>query len=283
MNENFDIMTFIQENSWEYLDMAVQSVMSYWPKIIWALLVLWIGFKIIKMIINSIEKTMEKANIDQMLKWFIRSLTSIILKILVIISAAGIIGIQTSSFVAILAAAWLAIGLALSWTLQNFAAWIMILFLKYYNIWDYIEWAWYGWTVKEIHIFNTVLITPDRKTIIIPNSELNNSSIVNYSVEPIRRLEIQVWVGYNDDIDLVKTTLRELFENDERVINDEWITVVVNELWDNAVIFSCRAFCKWADLFGLRWDMLENIKKTFDKKLISFPFPQRDLHIYNEK
>lgn len=266
----------------KYIDLAIEWTISYGPKILWALLVLWIGFKIVKMIDRALVKIMDRAELDPMLESFISSLVIIILKVLVIISAAWIVWVQTTSFVAMLAAAWLAIGMALSWTLQNFAGWVMILFLKPYSIWDYIEAAWYSWTVKEIHIFNTVLVTPDKKVIIIPNSDLSNSSMTNYSVEPIRRLDLQVWVSYSDDIDLVKSTLDEIAKSDERVIVKDWITIALNELWDNAVIFNFRVFCKSWDYWGLRWDLLEDIKKTFDKKGISFPFPQRDVYVYNK-
>ncbi len=266
----------------KYIDIAIEWAISYWPKILWALLVLWIGFKIVKMIDKTLIRIMDKAELDPMLESFISSLLIIILKVLVVISAAWIVWVQTTSFVAMLAAAWLAIGMALSGTLQNFAWGVMILFLKPYSIWDYIEAAWYWWTVKEIHIFNTVLVTPDKKIIIIPNSELSNASMTNYSVEPIRRLDLQVWVSYNDDIDLVKQTLEEIAKKDNRVLVDEWLTIVLNELWDNAVIFNFRVFCKSWDYWALKWDLLENIKKTFDKKGISFPFPQRDVYVYNK-
>jgi len=277
-----DIINLNNMDYQKYIDLAIEWTISYGPKILWALLVLWIGFKIVKMIDRALVKIMDRAELDPMLESFISSLVIIILKVLVIISAAWIVWVQTTSFVAMLAAAWLAIGMALSWTLQNFAGWVMILFLKPYSIWDYIEAAWYSWTVKEIHIFNTVLVTPDKKVIIIPNSDLSNSSMTNYSVEPIRRLDLQVWVSYSDDIDLVKSTLDEIAKSDERVIVKDWITIALNELWDNAVIFNFRVFCKSWDYWGLRWDLLEDIKKTFDKKGISFPFPQRDVYVYNK-
>ncbi len=277
-----DIINLNNMDYQRYIDLAIEWTISYGPKLIWALLVLWIGFKIVKMIDKALVKIMDRAELDPMLESFISSLVIIILKVLVIISAAWIVWVQTTSFVAMLAAAWLAIGMALSWTLQNFAGWVMILFLKPYSIWDYIEAAWYSWTVKEIHIFNTVLITADKKVIIIPNSDLSNSSMTNYSVEPIRRLDLQVWVSYSDDIDLVKSTLDEIAKSDERVIVKDWITIALNELWDNAVIFNFRVFCKSWDYWALRWDLLENIKKTFDKKGISFPFPQRDVYVYNK-
>ena len=270
-------------NSEKYLNLLIDFAVSFTPKILWAILVLWIGFKIVNIINNAMWKLMDKAEWDPMLETFIQSLTSIILKILVFISAAWVVWVETSSFVAILAAAGLAIGMALSWTLQNFAGWVMILMLKPFKNGDFIEAGWFAWVVEEIHIFNTILLTGDKKTIIIPNSQISNSSMVNYSTEPKRRLDLQVWIGYSDNIDLTKETLDEIAKSDKRILVDDWITIAIAELWDNAVIFNFRVFVKSADYWAVRWDILENIKKTFDSKWISFPFPQRDIHLYNEK
>jgi small conductance mechanosensitive channel len=253
------------------------------PKLIWALLVIWIWFKIVSMINRWIEKVMEANDWDPMLESFITSLIAIVLKIMVFISAAWILWVQTSSFVAILAAAGLAIGMALSGTLQNFAGWVMILMFKPYKIWDFIEAGWHSGSVKEIHIFNTILLSGDRKKIIIPNSDISNSSMINYSTEKKRRIDLQVWVSYSDDIDLVKTTLKEIAEADSRIIQKEGLTIAVAELWDNAVIFNYRFFVKSADYWSVRWDILENVKKIFDQKWLNFPFPQRDVHLYKEK
>ena len=252
------------------------------PNIIWALLVLWIGFKIVNMLNKVVATIMEKNEWDLMLESFISSLIAIILKIIVIISAAGMIWVETSSFVAILAAAWLAIGLALSGTLQNFAGWVMILAFKPYKIGDFIEAGGHTGSVKEIHIFNTILLSGDRKIIIIPNSDISNSSMINYSTEKKRRVDLQVWVSYSDDIDLVKSTLNDIAQADSRIIQKDGLTIVVSELWDNAVIFNYRFFVKSADYWSVRGDILENIKKTFDKKGLNFPFPQRDVHLYKE-
>lgn len=253
------------------------------PKLIWALLVIWIWFKIVSIINRWIEKVMEANDWDPMLESFITSLIAIVLKIMVFISAAWILWVQTSSFVAILAAAGLAIGMALSGTLQNFAGWVMILMFKPYKIWDFIEAGWHSGSVKEIHIFNTILLSGDRKKIIIPNSDISNSSMINYSTEKKRRIDLQVWVSYSDDIDLVKTTLKEIAEADSRIIQKEGLTIAVAELWDNAVIFNYRFFVKSADYWSVRWDILENVKKIFDQKWLNFPFPQRDVHLYKEK
>lgn len=274
-NVNVELVT-------ELSNKAVDYSLTLIPGIISAILVLWIGLKIVKMINKMVQKVMDKNDWDPMLESFISSLLSIVLKVLVIITAAGMLGVQTTSFIAMLAAAWLAIGMALSGTLQNFAGGIMILIFKPYKIWDFIE-AWgHAWSVKEIHIFNTILLSGDKKTIIIPNSDISNSSMINYSTQPKRRIDLQIWVSYSDDIDLTKATLKEIAEADKRIILEDGLTIAVAELWDSAVIFNYRVFVKASDYWAVRGDLLENVKKTFDNKGISFPFPQRDIHLYNE-
>ena len=269
-------------SSEKYLDLVINLWMDFFPKLIWAIFTIWIGFKIINMLNRWVEKIMEKADWDPMLESFIISLSSILLKVLVFISAAWVLWIETSSFVAMLAAAGLAIGMALSSTLQNFAGWVMILLLKPFKNWDFVEVGWFAWVVTKIHIFNTILLTTDKKRITIPNGDISNTSMINYSTEPKRRIDLQIGIGYGDDIDLTKKTLDELANADKRILVKEWLTIAVAELWDNAVIFNFRFFVKSADYWNVRWDMLENVKKTFDKKGIWFPFPQRDVHIYNE-
>lgn len=270
----------------EQLNILFEKITAYWieiiPKFIWALLVLWIGFKIVNMINKWVHKIMEANDWDPMLESFLSSLISILLKVMVIISAAGIVWVQTTSFVAMIAAAGLAIGMALSGTLQNFAGWVMILLFKPYKIWDFIDAGWYSWTVSQIHIFNTILLTGDKKTIIIPNSDISNASMINYSTQKQRRLDLQVWISYSDDIDLAKQTLLELAQKEKRIDHNQTITIVVDSLWDNAVIINFRFFVNSWDYWAVRWEMLENIKKTFDKKWLNFPFPQREVHIYNK-
>ncbi len=266
----------------EYIDLIIKWWISFTPKIIWALLALYIWFKIVKYIEKAIEKILEKQKIAPMLKNFILSLTNILLKVLVVISAAWIIWVQTSSFVAMLAAAGFAIGMALSWTLQNIAWGIMILLLKPFKVWDYIEAGWHSWSVKKTNIFNTELTTPDKKRIIIPNSDIANWSLINYSAEPKRRIDLVIWVSYEDNIDKVKKTLQEIAEWEERILKTEDVTIWLLELADSSVNFAFRFYVKKWDYWPTKFDVLENVKKTFDKKKISFPYPQRDVHMYNE-
>ena len=266
-----------------YIDIAVQWFIGYLPKIIGALLVLWIGFKIINILEKGITKLMDKQKLNPMLKSFVTSLSNMLLKIMVIIAAAWILWVQTSSFVAMLAAAWFAVGMALSGTLQNFAWWVMILMLKPFRIGHYVEIWGFAWIVKEISIFNTTLLTPDKKRIIIPNSDISNWSMTNFSAEPKRRIDMVIWVSYDDNIELVKKTLLEIAENHENILQDHKITIWLNEFGDNSVNFNYRVFVNSEDYWATKYNILETIKTTFDKKKISFPFPQRDVHLYNEK
>jgi len=281
LNNEFSSAVWIDFS--KYIDVIIEWAISYTPKIIGAILVLWIWFKIINVIEKWIKKLMDRQKLAPMLKSFVISLTNMLLKIMVIIAAAWILWVQTSSFVAMLAAAWFAVGMALSWTLQNFAWWVMILLLKPFKIWEFVEIWWFSWTVKEISIFNTTLLTPDRKRIIIPNSDISNWSMTNYSAEPKRRIDLVIGVWYNDDIDKVKETLLGIAKKHKKILLDEDITIWLSELWDNAVNFNYRFFVKSSDYWSTKYDILETVKKTFDKKKISFPFPQRDIHLFNEK
>lgn len=285
MWENFDITKITNwslENYEKYADIIIEWILSFWPKVLGAIFVLWIWFKIVNMANRALNKVMDKANLDPMLESFISSLLVILLKVLIVISAAWIVWVETTSFIAMLAAAWLAIGMALSWTLQNFAWWVMILLLKPYKIWDFIDTAWFAGTVDKIQIFNTILITLDKKTIIIPNSDIINKSITNFSSEPVRRVDLVIWVSYSDDIDLVKETLKEIALSEPRILENETINITMANLWDSSVDFNFRFFVNSSDYWPTRWDILEKIKKTFDEKGISFPFPHREVYINNK-
>ena len=283
MEINKEIINYTWIDLSNYVNIIINYVISYTPKVIGAILVLWLWFKIINIVENWIWKVMDKQKISPMLKWFITSFSNILLKLMVIIAAAWMIWVQTSSFIAMLAAAWFAIGMALSGTLQNFAGWVMILLLKPFKIGHYVEIWWYAWSVKQIWIFNTTLLTPDKKRVIIPNTDIANGSMINYSAEPKRRIDFVIWVSYDDDIDEVKETLLEITKKDKRILQNEDITIWLVELWDNSVNFNYRFFVKSSNYWPTRYDILETVKKTFDKKGISFPFPQRDIHMYNEK
>jgi small conductance mechanosensitive channel len=172
--------------------------------------------------------------------------------------------------------------MALSGTLQNFAGGVMILLFKPFKIWDYIDVNWNSWKVTEIQIFNTYLSTPEERTIIIPNSEISGQTLTNFTDKWNRLVEFNIWIAYSEDTDNVKDTLKEIAEKNKKVQVKKWIHIFLSELADSAVVFKMRVTVKDDDYWEVYFSILEDIKRTFDKKWISFPFPQRDVHIFNE-
>lgn len=270
---------------WEkYLKLFLDYLWTMWPKIVWAILILWIWFKIINFLNRLLKKSFEKANIDPMVKTFSLSMIWIILKIFVILTAAGMVGIQTTSFVALFTAAWVAIWMSLSGTLQNFAWWIIILAFRLYKIWDFVSiWTNSG-TVKSIHIFHTIIITPDKKTIIIPNSQISNWAMTNFSTENIRRVDINLWVDYNSDIELVKKVFMEVLENEPRVVKTEDYksNIFINDFLDSSIQITIRFFVESDNLHPTRWEINERLLDTCRKNNINIPFPKRDIIINNK-
>ena len=225
---------------------------------------------------------MKKRNVDESLQPFLKSLIGAILKILLVISVVSMVGVEMSSFVAILAAAGFAIGMALSGTLQNFAGGVMILIFKPFKVGDFIDAQGHMGVVKEIQIFNTILKTADNKTIIQPNGPLSTGSMVNFSTEENRRVDFTFGIGYNDDIDKAKAVLNRIIAADARIFKDPAPFVAVSELADSSVNFVVRVWAKASDYWGIFFDTQETVKKEFDKEKISIPYPQTDVHVINE-
>jgi small conductance mechanosensitive channel len=259
---------------------ATEIALTYGPKVIAAIAVWIIGGWIIKIILNSIIKVMEKSNTEPSLKPFVVGLISMLLKVMLVISVLGMLGIEMTSFVAILAAGGLAVGMALSGTLQNFAGGVMILIFKPFKVGDVIDAQGHLGSVSEIQIFNTILKTPDNKTIIIPNGGLSTSSMTNYSTEPKRRVDWTVGVGYGDDLDKAREVIQRLCDNDDRILKDPAVFIAVSELADSSVNFTVRAWVNAADYWGVFFDMNENIYKVFGKEGLNIPFPQMDVHLH---
>lgn len=263
----------------KYSNEAMNLVMEYGPKVILAIVVLIIGLWVIKRITNGLTKMMTKKEVDPSLIPFLRSMAGILLKVMLVISVISMLGVETTSFIAILGAAGLAVGLALSGTLQNFAGGVMILIFKPFKVGDFIEAQGHSGTVSEIQIFNSILKTPDNKTVIIPNGGLSTGSMVNYSTEPTRRVDLSFGIGYTDDIDKAKSILMRLLEEDERVLKDPAPTVDVAALADSSVNFYVRPWVNASDYWGVYLDMQEKVKKAFDAEGVSIPFPQMDVHM----
>ncbi|MBU0520196.1 mechanosensitive ion channel [bacterium] len=258
------------------LDMAI----VYAPKLLLAIITLVVGLWIIKVIGKGVRKGMQKGEVDVTLRRFMVSLITIGLKIMLFITVISMVGVQMTSFIAILGAAGLAVGFALQGSLGNFAGGVLILGFRPYKVGDFIDAQGYAGSVHSIQIFNTILKTPDNKTIIIPNGPLSNGSITNYSTEPQRRVDFTFGIGYSDDIDKARKVIDGLIANDERILKDPAPQVVISELADSSVNFVVRVWAEAANYWGIYFDMHENVKKTFDKEGITIPFPQRDVHLY---
>lgn len=263
----------------KYSEQLTELIMTYGPKIVGAILTLILGWWLIKVIMKGINRGFEKREIDPSLTPFLKGIISTLLKIVLIISVLSMLGIAMTSFVAILGAAGLAIGLALSGTLQNFAGGVIILIIKPYKVGDYIETQGYDGTVNEIQIFNTILKTPDNKTVIIPNGGLATGSLVNYSTEPTRRIAWTFGIAYGDDVEKARGILVEMFKEDERILTDPEPMVVLNELADSSVNLSARVWVKSADYWAVNWKMNEEAYNRFNANGINIPFPQVDVHM----
>lgn len=244
-----------------------------------AIIALIIGLWFIRVITNGLAKLMKARNVDDSLQPFLRSLLNIALKTLLVVSVLSMLGIEMTSFVAILGAAGLAVGMALSGTLQNFAGGVMILIFKPFKVGDVITSQGYTGTVYEIQIFNTILKTPDNKHIIIPNGGLSTSSLVNFSKETTRRVDWTFGIGYGDDIDKAKSVLQQLIDNDQRIKNDPEPFIAVSELADSSVNFTVRVWVNAPDYWGVYFSMNENVYKTFGKEGLNIPYPQMDIHV----
>jgi small conductance mechanosensitive channel len=248
-----------------------------------AVLIAFIGWQIVKFLSKAFANLMDRKNVDPSLRVFLRSLVQNILLILLILTILSTLGIEMTSFIAILGAAGLAIGLALQGSLANFAGGILILILKPFRVGDVIETQGVIASVSEIQIFHTVLKSYDNKTIIIPNGKLYNDVITNYSTEPARTMQWIFGIGYNDDIDQAKSIIKEVIYSDERIIDREKPYIYVDSLGDNSVNIRVRALVNNNEFWDVYLTKLEQVKKAFDKAGISIPFPQRDLHVYKHE
>lgn len=265
-----------------YLDKIINFGFEYSPKLIGGIIVLLIGLWVSKLITKSVGKALVKSKLDQSLVPFFKSLTSIILKILVIITVMGMIGIQMTSFIALIGAAGLAFGLALSGTLQNFAGGVIILILKPFKVGDFIEAQGFSGTVKEISIFATMLNTGDKKLIIIPNGSLSTGSLTNFSTEPQRRVDWKFGMAYGDDVENFKKAINDFFAEDTRILKEPASFIGLSELGDSSVNFAVKAWVNSADYWGVFYDINEKVYKKFGDYKLNIPFPQMDVHLHNK-
>ncbi len=273
----------MESNVQGYLDEGIKLAIGYAPKLLLAILALLVGLYVIKIITKTSKKMMKKRNVDESLRPFLATLINVALKIALVISVVGMVGVEMTSFIAILGAAGFAIGMALSGTLQNFAGGVMILLFKPFKVGDFIEAQGQMGVVKEIQIFNTILTTVDNRIVIIPNSPLSTGVMINYSAEELRRVDFTFGIGYGDDIDKAKASLHKIIESDQRILKDPEVFVAVSELADSSVNFAVRVWVKGENYWPVFFNINEQVKKTFDQENISIPFPQTDVHLFNEK
>ena len=258
----------------------VQGIATDWGiKVIAALAILIIGRWVAMAMRKGLQRMMEKGSADPIIIGFVSSIAYVALLAFVVIAALGQLGIQTTSFIAILGAAGLAVGLALQGSLANFAAGFLMIIFRPFKVGDFVEAAGVAGVVKEIQIFTTTLKTGDNKTIIIPNAKISGDNIINYSAEKNRRVDMTVGVAYSADLSRVKEVLNDIIRKDPRILTDPAPLVVVGELADSSVNFIVRVWTKNEDYWGVRFDATETIKNRFDAAGISIPFPQRDIHI----
>lgn len=262
---------------------ATSGIISIVLKIVIALLIFAIGRWIIKRIRRVMDRIMTRREVDVSLRAFLMSLVSITLMLFLIIVIIGVLGIDTTSFIALFASAGLAIGMALSGTLQNFAGGVMILLFRPFRVGDFIEAQGQSGTVKEIQLIHTLLNTPDNKTILLPNGPVSTGIINNYSREPRRRVDWTFGIAYGDDYDVARATIAELLAADERVAKDPEPFIALTALADSSVNIVVRAWVDSPEYWNVYFDMNERVYKVFGTKGLNIPFPQMDVHLYKEE
>jgi small conductance mechanosensitive channel len=267
----------------EYTEIVIKMAVQQAPKILLAIVVLIAGLWIIRKATKTIGILLEKRNTDPSLIPFLKSVLSIGMKVALLITVIGMMGIETTSFIAMLGAAGLAIGMALSGTLQNFAGGVILLLFKPFKVGDFVEVQGYTGTVSVIQIFHTILKTVDNKTVIIPNGSLANGAMTNFTTEPIRRVDMRFSISYKDNIDKAKSILYRVMSEDIRVHKEPAPFVGLVELGNSSVNFVVRPWVNAADYWPVHFDIHEKVKKAFDAEGVSIPFPQMDVHLPSQK
>ena len=266
------------------IELLTELTINYGTNLIGAVAVWIIGGYVIKFLINGFGRLLDKRVVDESLKPFLKGIVSAMMKALLVVTVLTMLGVEMTSFVAIIGAAGLAIGMALSGSLQNFAGGVIILLFKPFKVGDLIDAQGHKGTVHEIQIFNTILKTVDNKTVIIPNGGLSNSSMVNYSTQSLRRVDWTFGIAYGDDSDKAKEVLYRLVKADERVLSEpEDVFVGLVSLGDSSVNFTVRAWVNSPDYWGVFFRMNEEVYKTFGKEGLNIPFPQMDVHVHQPK
>ncbi len=263
-----------------YINKAIDAAVFYAPKVLLAVIVLLVGLRLIKYMGKLTRKAMDKKNMEESLKHFLVSLISIFLKVILVVTVISMVGVETTSFVAVLAAAGFAIGMALQGSLGNFAGGVLILLFKPFKVGDVIEAQGQKGKVSQIEIFNTIIKTPDNQTVIVPNGILSNGIINNLSTEKTRRVDLTFGIGYDDDLKKAQQILNKIVNKHNKILKDPAPFVRVAELGDSTVNFTVRAWAEGKDYWDVHFDLTEQVKLEFDKEKISIPYPQMDVHLH---
>ncbi len=265
----------------ELLEYVQEAGAEFGLQLLGAIAILIVGRWIAKLIHKGVVKGLEKAKLEPILVRFFGSLAYALLMVFVILGAINQLGVQTTSLIALLGAAGLAVGLAMQGSLANLAAGVLLIIFRPYRIGDFIEGGGTSGTVEEVQIFTTVLKTPDSRRVIVPNSQIMSGTIVNFSAHPERRVDITVGVSYDADSDHVRKVIHEVLAADERVLAQPEPVVAMLAHGDSSVEWIVRPWVRTADYWKFYWDTMEAIKRAFDREGIAIPYPQRDVHVYN--
>jgi len=257
-------------------------VMPWGVNIVLAIIIFIVGRMVVGIVVSICKSLMTRAKLDEMLVGFVGSIMRWLLLLFVIVAALDQLGVNTTSLVAVLGAAGLAIGLSLQSSLGNFAAGVMLIVFRPFQKGDFVDIAGTTGVVQLIGIFTTTLATPDNKEIIVPNGSIYSSAITNFSARDTRRVDMVFGIGYGDDIKLAKQVLTEIVESDERVLKDPAPVIALGSLGESSVDFLVRPWVKSEDYWAVLWDTNEKVKQRFDAEGISIPFPQMDIHIETE-
>ncbi|MCB9233882.1 MAG: mechanosensitive ion channel [Bacteroidia bacterium] len=266
----------------QYLDKGIEMAIEYGPKVLLALATLVIGFWVAGKVSHLVGKALNRRAVDDSVRPFLTSVVNVLLKVLVMISVAEIIGVETTSFVAIMGAATLAIGMALQGSLGNFAGGVLVLTFRPYRVGDLITAQGHTGVVKSIQVFNTVLLTPDNKTVILPNGAVSNGDITNLSTHGNLRVDLVIGISYGADIKKARQVAMQVMQDDPKVLNDPAPSVNVLELAESSVNLAVRPYATVADYWDVYFGIQEKVKLAFDQSGIAIPFPQVDVHMISK-
>lgn len=269
----------MEQNLEQYQKLIEIYAIPWGIKIISAMVIFFIGRIVAKLIVKALKKIMTRAKIENMLRDFLANIIQAILLVVVVIAALEQLGVDTTSVLAVFAAAGLAVGLAFKDSLSNFAAGIMLILFQPFKTGDFVDAAGIAGVVEQIRIFNTVLRTGDNREITVPNAHIYGGVITNFSARDTRRIDLVIGIGYDDNIGTAKNIIESIINKDSRILSDPEPTIMVLELGESSVDIAVRPWVKSEDYWPTRADLLQTIKESFDKEGISIPYPQRELHM----